>query len=132
MSDEIRALQVQSQAMSTRLKNRRAIENRLGAFIEAMAVPEDMVTGIMEAEVGPGEARVAWWEWPAVRWLGERVCLACAWWRSGSMEQYEHSLEAGTVLCACPLSCRSTLDRSDDRPLTFYLPQLEHTLFTST
>jgi hypothetical protein len=57
VSDEIRALQVQSQAMSTRLKNRRTIENRLGAFIEAMAVPEEMVAGIMDAEVGRGRGR---------------------------------------------------------------------------
>jgi len=54
VSDEIRALQVQSQAMSTRLRNRRAIENKLGAFVDAMAVPEEMVAGIMEAEVGAG------------------------------------------------------------------------------
>jgi hypothetical protein len=38
--------------MSTRLRNRRAIENKLGAFVEAMSVTEDMVAGIIEAEVG--------------------------------------------------------------------------------
>jgi hypothetical protein len=51
-SDEIRALQAQSAAMSTRLRNRRAVESRLGSFIEAVAVPEELVQGIMEAEVG--------------------------------------------------------------------------------
>lgn len=37
--------------MSTRLRNRRAIEEKLGAFIEAVAVPEDLAAGIMDAEV---------------------------------------------------------------------------------
>ncbi len=52
VSDEIRALQVQSQTMSTKLKNRRLAENKLGQFVEQMAVSEDIVAGIMDAEVG--------------------------------------------------------------------------------
>ena len=51
-SDEIRALQAQSAAMSTRLKNRRAVEARLGAFVEAVAVPDELVAGIMTEEAG--------------------------------------------------------------------------------
>jgi hypothetical protein len=51
VSDEIRQLQVQSQTMSTKLKNRRAAENKLGAFVEQMAVSEDLVTSVIESEV---------------------------------------------------------------------------------
>lgn len=46
--------------MSTRLRNRRAIEEKLGTFIEAVAVPEDLVAGIMDAEVrAPQHARTS-------------------------------------------------------------------------
>lgn len=55
VSDEIRQLQVQSQTMSTKLKNRRAAENKLGAFVEQMAVPEDLINSVLDAEVGGGE-----------------------------------------------------------------------------
>jgi hypothetical protein len=54
VSDEIRQLQVQSQTMSTKLKNRRAAENKLGAFVEQMAVPEDLINSVLDAEVGGG------------------------------------------------------------------------------
>ena len=54
VSDEIRQLQVQSQTMSTKLKNRRAAENKLGAFVEQMAVSEDLVTSVIESEVRRG------------------------------------------------------------------------------
>lgn len=54
VSDEIRALQVQSQTMGTKLKNRRAAEDKLGSFVESLAVSEEIVDGIMSAEVRMG------------------------------------------------------------------------------
>mmetsp|Transcript_35681 Transcript_35681/g.90202 ORF Transcript_35681/g.90202 Transcript_35681/m.90202 type:complete len:761 (-) Transcript_35681:796-3078(-) len=51
VSEEIRQLQVQSQMMSTKLKNRRAAEQKLGTFIENLSVSETMVNSILEAEV---------------------------------------------------------------------------------
>lgn len=59
-SEEIRQLQVQSQTMSTKLRNRRATEHRLGSFIEHLTVSERMVNGILEGEVSawqPGDGR---------------------------------------------------------------------------
>lgn len=44
--------QVQSQTMSTKVKNRRTAEDRLGRFVEALAVSEEIVAGIMDADVG--------------------------------------------------------------------------------
>lgn len=52
VSEEIRQLQVQSQMMSIKLKNRRAAEQKLGVFIENLTVSETMVNAILEAEVG--------------------------------------------------------------------------------
>ncbi len=57
VSEEIRQLQVQSQTMSTKLKNRRATEQQLGSFIENMTVSEHMVLEIMDSEAS---ARMAW------------------------------------------------------------------------
>ena len=54
VSEEIRQLQVQSQTMGTKLKNRRAAEQKLGTFIEHLTVSEDMVTSILDSEVGDG------------------------------------------------------------------------------
>lgn len=51
VSDEIRALQVQSQTMSTKLRNRKATESRLGGFVEQVAISEEMITGVLESEV---------------------------------------------------------------------------------
>ncbi len=51
VSEEIRQLQVQSQTMSMKLKNRRAAEAKLGNFVNQVTVPEDLVTNIFEAEV---------------------------------------------------------------------------------
>lgn len=51
VSEEIRQLQVQSQTMGTKLRNRRATEQHLGAFVEQMAVSEPMVVNILDAEV---------------------------------------------------------------------------------
>jgi hypothetical protein len=59
VSEEIRQLQVQSQTMSMKLKNRRAAEGKLGNFVNQVTVPEDLVTNIFEAEVGAQVAQVA-------------------------------------------------------------------------
>ena len=52
---ELRALQAQSAAMAGRLRGRREAEERLGRFIEHMAVPEELVRGI----VGPSPLSAA-------------------------------------------------------------------------
>jgi len=51
VSEEIRQLQVQSQMMSTKLKNRRAMEGKMGSFIDHVTISEVMVQGILESEV---------------------------------------------------------------------------------
>lgn len=51
VSEEIRQLQVQSQTMSTKLKNRRAAESTLGSFIDQLVVSEYLVSSIMDNEV---------------------------------------------------------------------------------
>ncbi|KAG2482867.1 hypothetical protein HYH03_018212 [Edaphochlamys debaryana] len=51
VGEEIRQLQVQSQSMGTKLKNRRAAESQLGSFIEQLTIGDDLVTAIMEHEV---------------------------------------------------------------------------------
>lgn len=51
VSEEIRQLQSQSQTMSVKLRNRRVAEERLGNFIDRMAVPNDMISSILESEV---------------------------------------------------------------------------------
>jgi hypothetical protein len=44
--------QVQSQVMSTKLRNRRAAENKLGVFLEQVVVSEDLISSILDSEVG--------------------------------------------------------------------------------
>ncbi|GLC44043.1 hypothetical protein PLESTB_000222700 [Pleodorina starrii] len=51
VGEEIRQLQVQSQSMGTKLKNRRAAESQLGSFIEQLTISEELVTSILEHEV---------------------------------------------------------------------------------
>lgn len=51
VSEEIRALQVQSASMSTRLRNRRAAEGVLGAFLEQALVSEDLIHQVLDAPV---------------------------------------------------------------------------------
>lgn len=51
VSDEIRQLQVQSQSMSVRLKNRKLAESKLGTFIEQVSVSDELVLGISQSEV---------------------------------------------------------------------------------
>ena len=54
VSEEIRHLQVQSQSMGTKLKNRRAAETQLGSFIEQLTISEHLVHSIMDNEVRVG------------------------------------------------------------------------------
>ena len=51
ISSEIRQLQEQSQSMSVRLKNRKAAEQKLGAFLDNLAVPAGLIEGIVQREV---------------------------------------------------------------------------------
>lgn len=51
VSEEIKQLQTQSQTMSIKLKNRRAVEEQLGTFIGKMAVSKDLIDNILDAEV---------------------------------------------------------------------------------
>lgn len=51
ISSEIRALQEQSQGMSVRLKNRKAFEERLGSFLDNIAVSSSLIEGIVNAPV---------------------------------------------------------------------------------
>jgi hypothetical protein len=101
VSDEIRALQVQSQAMSTRLRNRRAIENKLGAFVEAMAVPEDMIAGIMEAEVGWGEGGRGWMSGRVVG-LQDRLAPLQAERASSALHASQHITPHSPTNCMPP------------------------------
>lgn len=51
VSEEIKQLQTQSQTMSVKLKNRRAVEDHLGGFIGKMAVSNDLIDNILDSEV---------------------------------------------------------------------------------
>jgi hypothetical protein len=51
---ELRALQAQSAAMAGRLRGRREAEERLGKFVERLAVPEELVRGIIGGGGGGG------------------------------------------------------------------------------
>ena len=48
ISTEIRALQEQSQSMSVRLRNRKAAELQLGAFLDSLALPAPLIDGILQ------------------------------------------------------------------------------------
>lgn len=54
ISTEIRSLQEQSQSMSLKLKNRKGAEQQLGTFIENIAIPGNLIDGIMQTDVGEG------------------------------------------------------------------------------
>ena len=56
ISSEIRALQEQSQSMSVRLRNRKAAEARLGAFLENVAIPPALIDGVLLAPPDAGFA----------------------------------------------------------------------------
>ncbi|MEW5309332.1 MAG: hypothetical protein WDW38_001227 [Sanguina aurantia] len=51
VSEEIRTLQIQSNSMSTKLKNRRAAECKLGSFVEHITISEDLVHNVLEHEI---------------------------------------------------------------------------------
>ncbi|GMH45399.1 hypothetical protein BSKO_13356 [Bryopsis sp. KO-2023] len=51
VSEEIKQLQTQSQTMSVKLKNRRAAEDQLGAFMSKMSVSTSLIDGVLDAEV---------------------------------------------------------------------------------
>jgi hypothetical protein len=48
---DIRQLQEQSAAMSVRLKNRQAAEQRLATFLESLALPPALVTTIVHVRI---------------------------------------------------------------------------------
>jgi hypothetical protein len=56
---ELRALQAQSAAMAGRLRGRREAEERLGKFVERLAVPEELVRGIVGTGAGGGVSGAA-------------------------------------------------------------------------
>ena len=56
ISSEIRALQEQSQSMSVRLRNRKAAEARLGAFLDNVAIPPSLIDGVLLAPPDAGFA----------------------------------------------------------------------------
>lgn len=37
--------------MSTKLRNRRAVENKLGMFLEQLVVSEDLISSVLDSEV---------------------------------------------------------------------------------
>jgi hypothetical protein len=56
ISSEIRALQEQSQSMSIRLRNRKAAEAKLGAFLDNLVLPPPLIDGILLAPPDAGFA----------------------------------------------------------------------------
>jgi hypothetical protein len=105
VSDEIRQLQVQSQTMSTKLKNRRAAENKLGAFVEQMAVPEDLINSVLDAEVGGGNGLgvVPWMVYTGVYHGCRLVCSSvCGEARAtGGSAAVGGGFACPPVCCAC-------------------------------
>lgn len=51
ISTEIRSLQEQSQNMSVKLKNRKAAEQKLGTFLDSLAITGPLIDGIVQREV---------------------------------------------------------------------------------
>lgn len=51
ISTEIRSLQEQSQSMSMKLKNRKAAEQKLGSFLDNLAITAPLIEGIVQREV---------------------------------------------------------------------------------
>ncbi len=51
ISTEIRSLQEQSQNMSVKLKNRKAAEQKLGTFLDSLAITAPLVEGIVQRDV---------------------------------------------------------------------------------
>ena len=40
--------------MSVRLQNRKAAEGRLGAFVDALAVPPSLIQGVLQGDIDEG------------------------------------------------------------------------------
>ena len=51
ISSEIRTLQEQSQGMSIKLRNRKAFEERLGSFLDNVAISSNLIEGIVNSPV---------------------------------------------------------------------------------
>lgn len=51
ISGEIKSLQEQSLGMAAKLRNRRAAEARLGAFVQSLTVPPDLIRAVVEDDV---------------------------------------------------------------------------------
>ena len=97
ISSEIRALQEQSQSMSVRLRNRKAAEARLGAFLENVAIPPALIDGVLLAAPDAGFAvRSAGFTHAAERishsWQATQIwdlvpyqVQGCSWQRDRSM-----------------------------------------------
>lgn len=51
ISAEIRSLQEQSQNMSIKLRNRKAAEQKLGTFLDNLAITPALIEGIVQKEV---------------------------------------------------------------------------------
>ena len=54
ISTEIRSLQEQSQSMSVKLRNRKVAEQKLGAFLDNLAIPSGLIEGIVQSDVDEG------------------------------------------------------------------------------
>ena len=51
ISSEIRTLQEQSQGMSVKLRNRKAFEERLGGFLDNVAISSSLIEAIVQSPV---------------------------------------------------------------------------------
>lgn len=51
ISDEIKQLQEESYSMNISLNNRKAVEEKLGSFVDSIVLPPRLITGICEGEV---------------------------------------------------------------------------------
>ena len=51
ISGEIKSLQEQSMSLSIKLRNRKAAETSLGAFVEGITVSPSLVSSLLESEV---------------------------------------------------------------------------------
>ena len=51
ISSEIKHLQEESLSMKLKLRNRKAVESKLRQFIDAVALPPDLINSVCEAEV---------------------------------------------------------------------------------
>lgn len=52
VSDEIKQLQAESSTLGTKLRNRKAAEAKIGAFVERLTVSEELINAVFDVEVG--------------------------------------------------------------------------------